>query len=496
MMCCPKRFLVAFMGFFGLLLVVGFRSVFAMVMVNVVNVKNRSFNTSDSIVKNCIAETTCGLSLNWTVQSTLYFNTAFFFGELFTQIPGGLLATRFSPVKVCGLSIFSSSILLIILPTCIQNSQYALVMVIRLLQGLVEGPAYSSINGVISAWSLKSEKSRMVTLTYAGSSLSSAVAFIVSGALSCRVCWNAPLYFYGCLGIIWSTLLMCTVKDSPSNNTHLSTSERLLFDSERAKTKKPSSQTVKGIPWKNILTSVPVSAIFVACFTRNWMISLVRTVVPQYMEDLFDLSIFEIGLLSSLSAICMALVTVTGGVLIDKLIKSGFVSTTVGRKIAQCSGYGIEGVCIFCLGYIQNIDAAMVMLCVGVGASGLAVSGFKSNSLDLSSTYVSIVTGITRMGITGATISTLLVSLLRSRLEVSFITTWREVFMVAGCLHIAGVIYYGIFASGEKQPWADGVQESNILDVINQPSDTDYKKFKNDNENDNFVEKLASYDST
>ncbi|CAG2221051.1 SLC17A6_7_8 [Mytilus edulis] len=350
--------------------------------------------------------------------------------------------------EVCGLSIFSSSILLIILPTCIQSSQYALVMVIRLLQGLVEGPAYSSINGVISAWSLKSEKSRMVTLTYAGSSLSSAVAFIVSGALSCRVCWNAPFYFYGCLGIIWSTLFMCTVKDSPSNNTHLSTSERLLFDSERAKTKKPSSQTVKGIPWKNILTSVPVSAIFVACFTRNWMISLVRTVVPQYMEDLFDLSIFEIGLLSSLSAICMALVTVTGGVLIDKLIKFGFVSTTVGRKIAQCSGYGIEGVCIFCLGYIQDIDAAMVMLCVGVGASGLAVSGFKSNSLDLSSTYVSIVTGITRMGITGATISTLLVSLLRSRLEVSFITTWREVFMVAGCLHIAGVIYYGIFASG------------------------------------------------
>lgn len=68
--------------------------------------------------------------------------------------------------------------------------------------------------------------------------------------------------------------------------------------------------------------------------------------------------------------------------------------------------------------------------------------------------------------------------------------------MVAGCLHIAGVIYYGIFASGEKQPWADGVPESNILDAINQPSDTDYKKLKNDNENDNFVEKLASYDST
>lgn len=44
-------------------------------------------------------------------------------------------------------------------------------------------------------------------------------------------------------------------------------------------------------------------------------------------------------------------------------------------KMYNFVGYGIEGVCIFCLGYIHDIDAAMVMLCVGVGASGLAVSG-------------------------------------------------------------------------------------------------------------------------
>ena len=34
----------------------------------------------------------------------------------------------------------------------------------------------------------------------------------------------------------------------------------------------------------------------------------------------------------------MTVVTVTGGILIDKLIKSKWVSTTVGRKLAECSG--------------------------------------------------------------------------------------------------------------------------------------------------------------
>ena len=32
---------------------------------------------------------------------------------------------------------------------------------------------------------------------------------------------------------------------------------------------------------------------------------------------------------------------------------------------------------------------------------------------------------------------------------------WQRVFVVAACVHILGVIFYAIFASGEKQPWAD-----------------------------------------
>ncbi len=47
---------------------------------------------------------------------------------------------------------------------------------------------------------------------------------------------------------------------------------------------------------------------------------------------------------------------------------------------------------------------------------------------------------------------------------------WSHVFLIASLIHFAGVIFYGIFASGEKQPWADPKDESEAtnLDSVEQ----------------------------
>jgi hypothetical protein len=36
---------------------------------------------------------------------------------------------------------------------------------------------------------------------------------------------------------------------------------------------------------------------------------------------------------------------------------------------------------------------------------------------------------------------------------------WEKVFLIAAVIHICGVVFYAIFASGEKQPWADPPSE-------------------------------------
>lgn len=35
------------------------------------------------------------------------------------------------------------------------------------------------------------------------------------------------------------------------------------------------------------------------------------------------------------------------------------------------------------------------------------------------------------------------------------ITEWREVFLMGATVHFVGITIYGIFASGDLQPWAD-----------------------------------------
>lgn len=37
---------------------------------------------------------------------------------------------------------------------------------------------------------------------------------------------------------------------------------------------------------------------------------------------------------------------------------------------------------------------------------------------------------------------------------------WQYVFLIAALVHYGGVIFYAIFASGEKQPWADPEETS------------------------------------
>lgn len=42
-------------------------------------------------------------------------------------------------------------------------------------------------------------------------------------------------------------------------------------------------------------------------------------------------------------------------------------------------------------------------------------------------------------------------------------TTWQTIFWVAGAIHMAGVVFYGVFAQGTRQPWAEVDDETKPL---------------------------------
>ncbi|KAK3098732.1 hypothetical protein FSP39_022499 [Pinctada imbricata] len=447
-MYMPRRYIVVVLGFFGLLLSVGFRAVFSMVMVYVLREENTG---SLLFFKECtINGTKWDLRLDWDVAVSQYFNTMFFLGYVATQLPGGYLAARISSKWVFGTAVLTSSGLLVVLSMTIRLGIPG-VFVIRTLQGLAEGVCLPAFNGVISAWAPKSEKTRMVTLAYSGLYLSPAVALFASGATTCYISWHSSLFIYGGLGVVWSIVWVSFVHDTPEMDPNLSPEEKQIYEKEGHQVSASSVQKVKYIPWREMLTSLPLSAIFVGNFCRNWVFAMVVTELPQYYADGYKIDIASIGFLTSLPEILMTIVVVVGGIIFDQLIKSQTISTTTARKVAQCTGFGVESLCIFLLVFVNNHTLAMLLLCLGVGMSGLTISGYQVNPLDLAPQYAHVLTGISRLSCVGAVFSTFVAGYLRQ----DNLSSWQRIFLIASIIHFLGVVYYGIFASGERQPWAD-----------------------------------------
>ncbi|XP_061184141.1 vesicular glutamate transporter 2-like [Saccostrea echinata] len=444
----PQRFVVVILGFFGLLFSFSSRTCFSLVMVYVLR---NNLSQTNSLFKECTVNgTSWDLILPWNPSITQYFNTVFFAGYFLTQLPGGYLSARFSSSRVFGISLLASGSLMITLSFVLKYGT-PIVYTIRLTQGLFEGMAIPALNGVLSAWALTSEKSRMVTFTYCGAYLSPAVAFFITGATTCYISWHSSFYIFGGLTVLFSIIWFLVVHDNPLSNKNLSEEERSLFEMDGPIVDESSEEKVKNVPYRKILTSLSVTAIFVGNFCRNWIFSLQVSQLPQYFADAYGMNVASIGFLAAFPEVLMAIVVVIGGIFIDMIIKTGKVGTTVARKIAQCSGFGIESLCLLSLVLVRDFRLATVVLSIGIGISGMAISGYQVNALDLAPQYAHIVTGFTRISCIGSMFSIAVAGLLREK----NIESWQKIFLIAGTIHLSGVIYYAIFASGEIQSWAE-----------------------------------------
>ncbi|XP_048463916.1 vesicular glutamate transporter 3-like [Rhincodon typus] len=118
-----------------------------------------------------------------------------------------------------------------------------------------------------------------------------------------------------------------------------------------------------------------------------------------------------------------------------------------------CAGFGMEATLLLVVGYSHTREVAISFLVLAVGFSGFAISGFNVNHLDIAPRYASILMGISNgVGTLSGMICPLIVGAMTSHKTRE---EWQHVFVIASVVHYSGVVFYGIFASGEKQDWAD-----------------------------------------
>ena len=85
----------------------------------------------------------------------------FFYGYVATQVPGGRLAELVGGKWLFGLGVLVTSVLTIVTPLAARTN-YALFLVVRVVEGLGEGVTFPAMLAMIARWSAPHERSRSV----------------------------------------------------------------------------------------------------------------------------------------------------------------------------------------------------------------------------------------------------------------------------------------------------------------------------------------------
>lgn len=437
----PRRYVVATMAFFG------FCNVYAL-RVNM-SVAIVAMTTNYTYIENGTEKFRQDYPWSLEVQGLVL--SSFFYGYIMTQIPGGWLATRIGGRKLFGIGVGMTALVTLLTPALASANLYLLVLG-RVVEGLFEGVTYPSIHALWSHWAPPLERSRLATIAFSGSYFGTVISLPISGMLAEYMGWPYIFYLFGILALMWCAAWWYIVAEIPQADRRITDAELEYIRSSIG----PSANHIKvnvDPPWKRFLTSLPVWAIMIAHFSENWGFYTLLTELPTFMKDVLKFDLKDAGLLAALPYLVMGITVQVGGFLADWLRTQGHLTTTQVRKLCNCGAFVCQTLFLLAVAHSTTPSAVVASLTVAVGFGGFAWAGFSVNHLDIAPQFASILMGLSN---TVATLPGMFSPLLTGHLvQDKTPEEWQAVFYIAGGVYLAGAVFYGLFASGDRQKWAD-----------------------------------------
>nr|QQY02501.1 sialin-like 2 [Cryptocotyle lingua] len=431
---------------------------------------------------------------------------AFFWGYIFTQIPGGLLSFHLGPRWVGFTSILLCSILDLFVPTAASISPYLLI-VTRILQGLAQGVIIPTVSCLVGRWIPPSERSRTTAFVNSGMQLGTVVGLALAGFLSePRLAddgisyvsyWVGTHYLIGSVGIVYVILWYFVVYDAPDTHPRIGDKELSLIQTElwgiglessvnllQTPIRRGTSVSVEfspiavepeslpkpthtksrrpPVPWFSLLCSRPFWSVLVCHVCYNWSWYTLITCMPTYMSRVLGFSMTNNGLLSSIPYLVQCAFAQVVGFTSDQLVKRGKLSTTWVRKLNNCIALGGIGTGLLLVGYIGcSRIGAVVIFATAIGLMGASSSGYPANAVDLAPQFSGVIISLTN---TVATLPGIFGPMLVGYVtkESSSLENWRLIYGVATGIAWFGATFNLFMTSGRKQPWANPVRTAGV----------------------------------
>lgn len=311
--------------------------------------------------------------------------SSFFYGYILSQIPGGILCSKYGGRAVIpkGVGLWSAATLG--LPSLAGTIPG--ICAARAVVGLGEATAPSAATDIVGRAVPKEERSRAISFVLGGLNVGSIAGLLLVPFLIDHFGWQSVFAAFGCMGALWVLWFEDILRD-------IQESDPELYQSMQSAEEKEGETESEDIPWRAIVRSTPVRALACAHFATNWFGYTMMAWLPSYITHTLKMDISQAAQVSLLPPIVAYIFGILSGQVADGLISSGWETVKV-RKLIQA--IACLGPSAFLVAGVMSQDARTEVGCVAlaIGVASFCMGGLFSNHQDLSTKYSSFLLGLT-----------------------------------------------------------------------------------------------------
>ncbi|XP_059794054.1 sodium-dependent phosphate transport protein 3 isoform X1 [Balaenoptera ricei] len=274
----------------------------------------------------------------WSPETQGIIFSSISYGIILTLIPSGYLAGIFGAKQMLGAGLLISSLLTLFTPLA-ADFGVILVIVIRTVQGMAQGMAWTGQFTIWAKWAPPLERSKLTSIAGSGAAFGSFIILCVGGLISQALGWPFIFYIFGSIGCVCCLLWFMVIYDDPMHHPCISVREKDHIVSSLAQ---QSSSPRRSVPIKAMVRCLPLWAIFTGFFSHFWLCTIIITYLPTYISSVLHVNIRDSGVLSSLPFIAASSCTILGGQLADFLLSRNLLRLITVRKLFSSLGMQVS----------------------------------------------------------------------------------------------------------------------------------------------------------
>jgi ACS family D-galactonate transporter-like MFS transporter len=247
-------------------------------------------------------------------------------------------------------------------------SGFGLLILVRVLLGVGEAPLFPGASKATSYWFPLRERSVATSSFDGAAKFSNVIGLPVIALFVGSYGWQAGFWFTGALSVFFLLVFWLFYRD-PSEHKMLSAQERQYIADGGAQAEGTTANL--GVAARDLLRRRKVWGLILGFTAYNYCFVMFMTWLPGYMETDMHMSVITAGWSTAGPWLGATVCDVAiGGLLVDKLIRSGR-NPTVVRQIVLCAGM-LLGVAVIPAAFTNSPTIALVW--ISIALAGIAFS--------------------------------------------------------------------------------------------------------------------------